>query len=142
MINKILIKNYRSIKRIEINNVCNSLGLIGENSSGKSSILSAVLTFLGESAVKDSDFRFDKDGNREEEIVIGIGLDFDDLAIKRILYDLELNENKPSWYANALENSKGQRTRDKESKSYINDLRQNIKKELGIGQIVHLYILK
>ena len=84
MINKILIKNYRSIKRIEINNVCNSLGLIGENSSGKSSILSAVLTFLGESAVKDSDFRFDKDGNREEEIVIGIGLDFDDLAIKRI----------------------------------------------------------
>lgn len=134
MINKILIKNYRSIKRIEINNVCNSLGLIGENSSGKSSILSAVLTFLGESAVKDSDFRFDKDGNREEEIVIGIGLDFDDLAIKRILYDLELNENKPSWYANALENSKGQRTRDKESKSYINDLRQNIKKELGIGR--------
>ena len=134
MINKILIKNYRSIKRIEINNVCNSLGLIGENSSGKSSILSAVLTFLGEYAVKDSDFRFDKDGNREEEIVIGIGLDFDDLAIKRILYDLELNENKPSWYANALENSKGQRTRDKESKSYINDLRQNIKKELGIGR--------
>ena len=134
MINKILIKNYRSIKRIDINNVCNSLGLIGENSSGKSSILSAVLTFLGESAVKDSDFRFDKDGNREEEIVIGIGLDFDDLAIKRILYDLELNENKPSWYANALENSKGQRTRDKESKSYINDLRQNIKKELGIGR--------
>ena len=134
MINKILIKNHRSIKRIEINNVCNSLGLIGENSSGKSSILSAVLTFLGEYAVKDSDFRFDKDGNREEEIVIGIGLDFDDLAIKRILYDLELNENKPSWYANALENSKGQRTRDKESKSYINDLRQNIKKELGIGR--------
>lgn len=134
MINKLLIKNYRSIKKIEINNISNSLGLIGENSSGKSSILSAVLAFLGEYNVKDSDFRFDKDGNREEEIVIGIGLDFDDLEIKRILYDLELNENKPLWYANALENSKGQRTRNKESKSYINDLRQNIKKEWGFGR--------
>lgn len=129
-----MIKNYRSIEKIEISNICNSLGLIGENSSGKSSILSAVLTFLGEFVVKNSDFRFDKDGNRQEEIVIGIGLDFDDLAIKRILYDLELNENKPSWYSNALENSKGQRNRNKESKSYINDLRQNIKKELGIGR--------
>lgn len=132
MINKIMIKNYRSIEKIEISNICNSLGLIGENSSGKSSILSAVLTFLGELVVKNSDFRFDIDGNRQEEIVIGIGLDFDDLAIKRILYDLELNENKPSWYANALENTKGQRNRNKESKAYINDLRQNIKKELGI----------
>lgn len=129
-----MIKNYRSIEKIEISNICNSLGLIGENSSGKSSILSAVLTFLGELVVKNSDFRFDIDGNRQEEIVIGIGLDFDDLAIKRILYDLELNENKPSWYANALENTKGQRNRNKESKAYINDLRQNIKKELGIGR--------
>ena len=48
MINKLLIKNYRSIRKIEINNISNSLGLIGENSSGKSSILSAVLAFLGD----------------------------------------------------------------------------------------------
>ena len=128
MINKLLIKNYRSIKKIEINNISNSLGLIGENSSGKSSVLSAVLAFLGEYNVKESDFRFDKDGKREEKIVIGIGLDFDDLSVKRILCDLELNDDKPSWYLNALENSKGQRARNISSKLYINDLRKNIKK--------------
>lgn len=134
MINKLLIKNYRSIKKIEINNISNYLGLIGENSSGKSSILFAVLAFLGEYNVKESDFRFDKDGKREEKIVIGIGLDFNDLSIKRILNDLELNDDKPSWYLNALKNSKGQRARNISSKLYLNDLRQNIKKEWGIGK--------
>lgn len=142
MIKSILIKNYRSIKKIEIKNVCNSLGLVGENSSGKSSILSAILTFLGEYDLKDSDFRFDKDGKREEEIVIGIGLDFGELAIKKIQYDLELNDNKPSWYANALEKSKGKGARDTKSKSYINDLRINIKKELGIGRNATCFNLK
>lgn len=142
MIKRILIKNYRSIKKIEIKNVCNSLGFVGENSSGKSSILSAILTFLGEFDLKDSDFRFDKDGNREEEIVIGIGLDFDELAIKKIQYDLELNDNKPSWYANALEKSKGKRARDTKSELYINDLRKNIKKELGIGRNATCFNLK
>ena len=134
MINKLLIKNYRSIKKIEINNISNSLGLIGENSSGKSSILSAVLTFLGEYNVKDLDFRFDKNGKREEEIIIGIGLDFDDFAIKRILNDIELNDERPSWYVDALNNSQGQRSRKKSSKLYINDLKQNIKKEWGLGR--------
>lgn len=134
MINKILIKNYRSIKKIEINNISNSLGLVGENSSGKSSILSAVLAFLGEYNVKDSDFRFDKDGKREEKIVIGIGLDFDDLSIKRILYNIELNDDKPLWYVNALNDSKGQRPRNISSNLYINDLKQNIKKEWGLGR--------
>ena len=132
MIKKILIKNYRSINKIQINNVCNSMGLIGENSSGKSTILSAILAFLGEYNVKDSDFRFDKDGNREEEIVIGIGLDFDKTETKRILDDVELNESKPSWYANAIEKCKGQRTRKKNSDLYLDDLRKNIKTELGI----------
>lgn len=134
MINKLLIKNYRSIKKIGINNISNSLGLIGENSSGKSSILSAVLAFLGEYNVKDSDFRFDKNGQREDKIVIGIGLDFDDFAIKRILNDIELNDEKPSWYVNALNNSQGQRSRKKSSKLYINDLKQNIKKEWRLGR--------
>lgn len=134
MINKLLIKNYRSIKKIGINNISNSLGLIGENSSGKSSILSAVLAFLGEYNVKDSDFRFDKNGQREDKIVIGIGLDFDDFAIKRILNDIELNDEKPSWYVNALNNLQGQRSRKKSSKLYINDLKQNIKKEWRLGR--------
>lgn len=132
MINKILIKNYRSIKKIEINNISNSLGLVGENSSGKSSILSAVLAFLGEYNVKGSDFRFDKYGKREEKIVIGIGLDFDDLSIKRILYNMELKDDKPLWYVNARNDSKGKRPRNISSKLYINNLKQNIKKEWGL----------
>ncbi|QPK93863.1 AAA family ATPase [Actinomyces sp. zg-332] len=134
MINKILIKNYRSIKKLEINNISNSLGLIGENSSGKSSILSAILTFLGEYDVKDSDFRFSKDEEQETEIVIGVGLDFDDFSIKRIMHDIKIDEKTPPWYSNALEKSKGRRARNIESKSYINDLKQNIKKEWGISR--------
>lgn len=132
MIRKILIKNYRSIKKIEINNISNKLGLIGENSSGKSSILFAILTFLGEYNIKESDFRFDKAGNREDEITIGIGIEFDDFSIKRILENSDLNNNKPKWYSNALEESKGERRRRLESKAYLKDLRKNIKQEWGI----------
>lgn len=58
MIRKMLVENYRSIKKIEINNIQNAIGLIGENSSGKSSILSAILVFLGQYNVNESDFRF------------------------------------------------------------------------------------
>ena len=119
MIRKILIKNYRSIKKIEISNISNKLGLIGENSSGKSSILFAILTFLGEYNIKEADFRFDKNGKREDEITIGIGIDFDDFSIKRILANSDLNNNKPIWYSNALEKSEGRRRRKMESKSYL-----------------------
>lgn len=103
MIRKILIKNYRSIKKIEISNISNKLGLIGENNSGKSSILFAILTFLGEYNIKEADFRFDKDGKREGKITIGI--EFDDFSIKRILANSDLNNNKPIWYLNALRKS-------------------------------------
>ncbi len=134
MIRKILIKNYRSIKKIEISNISNKLGLIGENSSGKSSILFAILTFLGEYNIKEADFRFDKNGKREDEITIGIGIDFDDFSIKRILANSDLNNNKPIWYSNALEKSEGRRRRKMESKSYLRNLRYNIKQEWGIGK--------
>lgn len=134
MIRKILIKNYRSIRKIQINNICNSLGLIGENSSGKSAVLYALLTFLGEYDIKESDFRFDKTGNREKEITIGVGIDFDDFSIKRILLDLDLNMNPPQWYSNALERSKRKRSRKNVSKAYLSDLRKNINKELGINK--------
>ncbi len=133
MIRKILIKNYRSIKKIEINNISNKLGLIGENSSGKSSILFAILTFLGEYNIKESDFRFDKDGKRDDEITIGIGIEFDDFSIKRILANSDLNNNKPNWYSKALEKSEGERRRRSESKAYLKDLRYNIKQEWGIN---------
>ena len=133
MLRKILIKNYRSIKKIEISNISNKLGLIGENSSGKSSILFAILTFLGEYNIKESDFRFDKDGKRDDEITIGIGIEFDDFSIKRILANSDLNNNKPNWYSKALEKSEGERRRRSESKAYLKDLRYNIKQEWGIN---------
>lgn len=130
-----LVENYRSIKKIEINNIQNAIGLIGENSSGKSSILSAILVFLGQYNVNESDFRFDKKGVRTKEIIIGIGMDLDEFAINRMVLDSDLNyiENENSWYKKAIKNSKGYSRRKLDSKAYQHDLKMHIKNELNIG---------
>ena len=47
MITNLYIKNFRSIKSLNIKNIGHSLACIGENSAGKSAILSALLISLG-----------------------------------------------------------------------------------------------
>lgn len=147
MIKKIYIENYRSIKKIEINKIGNALGLIGENSSGKSSILNAVLVALQEKTISKTDFRFDKDGQRSDKIIIGIGLEFDEFATKRMIekfgvYDSSMfgiHYNRPAWYSKALKITDITGRRNRESKSFLEDLRRNVHKvfELNNSSVIY-----
>lgn len=55
-IQKITIKNFRGIKDQTIDNISNSLVLIGKNNSGKSAFLTAIRLLLGDYAPKEKDF--------------------------------------------------------------------------------------
>ena len=55
-IKKITIKNFRGIKNQTIDNITNSLVLIGKNNSGKSAFLTAIRLFFGDYAPKEKDF--------------------------------------------------------------------------------------
>jgi len=130
VIKKIVIKNYRAIKSIVIANISNRLGLIGENSSGKSSILAALLVLLDEKEVLDSDFRFDRYGNRQENIMIGIGLELNYHSVQRLI-----NTPNPSDLIERIkEKCIGKNERDRTSKSYTKDFKKHLFEVLGFGK--------
>lgn len=56
-ISKLEITNYISIKHIEIENIDNTLILVGKNNVGKTSILKAIKVLCGFKEVKKTDFR-------------------------------------------------------------------------------------
>ena len=125
MINKIIIKDFRAIKNLKLSNIKNQLGLIGENSSGKSSILTALLICLGEKEIQSSDFRFNRYGKSENRIFIGLGLELDYYSIQRLInYQLEDNLNLTLWLESIRNECIGIRQRDLTSKSYTKDFRR------------------
>lgn len=65
------IKNFRSIREMEINDIENSLILVGKNNTGKTVVLDAVRTIVGENLIKDNDFN-EKRQNIEFNIVLEI----------------------------------------------------------------------
>lgn len=127
MINKLHIKNFRSIKNIKISNIKNQLGLIGENSSGKSSILQALLIALGEKKIQESDIRFNQHGEKENEVFIGLGLKLDKSSIQRLI---NYKPDKPSRIYSLLKEVKTdcegsrKRKRDAASNAYIRDFKK------------------
>ena len=60
-IRKITIKRFRSIKEQVVDDIGNSLVLIGKNNSGKSAILTAIRLLFGDYFPKDKDFYKDSD---------------------------------------------------------------------------------
>ena len=53
---RIRIQNYKGIMDMELQNVENALILVGKNNTGKTSILDAIRTALGEKTVEKTDF--------------------------------------------------------------------------------------
>ncbi|WP_157629228.1 ATP-dependent nuclease [Streptococcus ruminicola] len=125
MINKLYIKNFRSIKNIKISNIKNQLGLIGENSSGKSSILQALLIALGEKKIQKSDIRFNQHGENESEVFIGLGLELDYYSIQRLInYKSDEYSKICSFLEEVKKSCKGSRKRDTTSKAYTTDFKK------------------
>ncbi|SQF70537.1 AAA family ATPase [Streptococcus sanguinis] len=131
MINKLVIKNFRSIKNVRLSNIKKQLGLIGENSSGKSSILCALLVCLGERDIQSSDFRFNKYGKNEEKIFIGLGIELDYFSLQRLInYNSDENLILNSWLEEIKLDCKGKRQRDTTSKSYTRDFKKSFLSKL------------
>jgi len=68
-IRRIKIQNYRSIDKININNVGNINALVGPNEAGKSNILKALEWFSDYKGMEDVDVPKDKDIDEDEDIV-------------------------------------------------------------------------
>lgn len=132
MINKLFIKNFRSIKNIKISNIKNQIGLIGENSSGKSAVLEALLVALGEKEIQKSDFRFNQNGTNADEIFIGLGIDFDYYSLQRLINYKSMKNSEVIEFINQIKSEcEGTRRRDVTSKSYTQDFRKKFLLEIG-----------
>ncbi|MDD3048086.1 MAG: AAA family ATPase [Candidatus Pacebacteria bacterium] len=69
-IKSVSIKNYRSIKDSGKIKLTKLFAFIGQNNSGKSSILKAINILWGEDSVKNSDFHNDTDEDIEIEVIL------------------------------------------------------------------------
>ncbi len=70
------IKNFKSIRELEILNIENSLILVGKNNTGKTVVLDAILAVTGNYQVKESDFNERK---QTIEISMTLGITEEDL---------------------------------------------------------------
>ncbi|MBE7043834.1 MAG: OLD family endonuclease, partial [Ruminococcaceae bacterium] len=70
-IKSLSIKNFKSIRQLEIQNVESSLILVGKNNTGKTAVLDAIRTVTGEYEVHETDFN-EKKQNIEIGMVLGI----------------------------------------------------------------------
>ena len=68
-ISSLLIRNFKTIKELNIDNIENAFIIVGKNSTGKTTILKAILAVAGEYVVKATDFN---DPNRNVEIAVNL----------------------------------------------------------------------
>jgi len=89
----ITIRDFRSIKDIEISPIGDALILIGKNNVGKSAILSAIGVFFGEKTPTESDFH---KRDTSKQIRIGITFELSDTDLDSLLWDgrYGINSNK------------------------------------------------
>ena len=90
---RIKIRNFRSIKEIEISPIGDALILVGKNNVGKSAILSAIGVFFGEKTPTESDFH---KRDTSKQILIEITFELSDIDLDSLLWDgtYGINGNK------------------------------------------------
>lgn len=92
--------------------------------------MAALLVLLDEKEVLDSDFRFDRYGNRQDDIMIGIGLELNYHSVQRLI-----NTPNPSDLIESIkEKCIGKNERDRTSKSYTKDFKKHLFEVLGFGK--------
>lgn len=75
-INSLLIKNFKTIKAMDIENIENAMIIVGRNSTGKTTILHAIRAVAGDYEVKDTDFN---DTMRNVEISVKLEISNNDI---------------------------------------------------------------
>jgi len=70
-ISSLLIKNFKTIKELNIDDIESAFIIVGKNSTGKTTILKAILAVAGQYEVRETDFN---DPNRNIEIAINLDI--------------------------------------------------------------------
>ena len=94
-INSLLIKNFKTIHELNIDDIDNAMIVVGKNSTGKTTILHAIRAVAGKYDVKATDFH-----NPERNIEIAVELEISDDDI-RIFYKsgtLSIYKTFSMWY--------------------------------------------
>ena len=91
----IKIRNFKSIRDIEICDIENALILVGKNSTGKTSIIDALLLTAGKTQVEDYQYR---DANTSIEVSLHIEFSTEDLEYFHKKGTLNKLRDYDAWY--------------------------------------------
>lgn len=95
LISFLQIKNFKSIKNLVLHDIESALILVGQNSVGKSSILTAIAAALGQHDITPSDFN-----EKKQNIEINLALTFSEQDLQ-LLYQskkVSLYKRYDTWY--------------------------------------------
>ena len=96
-ISSILIRNFKTIRELNIDNIESAFIIVGKNSTGKTTILKAILAVAGEYAVKATDFN---DPNRNIEIAVNLEITNADILELHSKGKISKYKNFDMWYEN------------------------------------------
>ena len=75
-ITSLLIKNFKTIREMNIDDIEDALIIVGKNSTGKTTILHAILAITGQYAIKVTDYN---SPDRNIEIAVKLEISDDDI---------------------------------------------------------------
>lgn len=78
-IKSLKIRNFKSIRELEINDIENSLILVGKNNTGKTVVLDAIRAVTGDYVVRDTDFN-----ERKQNMEISMDLEIPEEDLKQL----------------------------------------------------------
>ncbi|MCR5769532.1 MAG: ATP-binding protein [Lachnospiraceae bacterium] len=94
-INSLLIKNFKTIRELNIDDIDNAMIVVGKNSTGKTTILHAIRAVAGKYEVKSTDFH---NPERNIEIAVELGISSDDIRVFYKSGVLSIYKTFSMWY--------------------------------------------
>ena len=94
-ISSLLIRNFKTIKELNIDSIESAFIIVGKNSTGKTTILKAILAAAGQYEVKNTDFN---DPNRNIEIAINLEITNTDIAELHSKGKISKYKSFDMWY--------------------------------------------
>lgn len=94
-ISSLLIRNFKTIKELNIDNVESAFIIVGKNSTGKTTILKAILAIAGQYEVKNTDFN---DPSRNIEIAVNLEITNADISELHAKGKISKYKSFDMWY--------------------------------------------
>ena len=94
-INSLLIKNFKTIRELNIDDIDRAMIVVGKNSTGKTTILHAIRAVAGKYEVKESDFH---NPSRNIEIAVELEISNDDIQLFYNTGALSVYKTFNMWY--------------------------------------------